>query len=212
MNEKLILWLLLAVVLALLFILYYVGGLKRHLVEELKKYLTRQQYQLDKERFALKEELSDFVLQTEYEKLKESISLISDNLQMDGISRGNEELSHTNYKIAEIYFKQALFKDPKQVNAWVGLGIANFGLEQYREALDSIRTAITLDQKKPLYNALGQISTIEAEILFKLGRYPEARDILEKEVLNKNPNYSKAKKLLAQCQQFLTAPIPGECG
>jgi hypothetical protein len=38
----------------------------------------------------------------------------------------------------------------------------------------------------------------------------DAQNILENDVLKKNPNYSKAKKLLAECPKDSPAPTPSE--
>lgn len=166
--------------------------------EGMDEFLPKERYLEDKKAFALKNDLKRYMSKKECYEVKDNL-LIRDGLPVDGIARGNEEIGNKNFKIAEIYFKQELFRNPEQTNAWVGLAHAYAGLEQFKEALNSIRTAIRLDQRDPYFNKLGQISVIQAEVLMELGRFNDARDVLEKEVLELNPDFGKAKALLEKC-------------
>ena len=171
--------------------------------KDLEKYLTIDQFSRNKRVLATKKGLEKYLLIKEFEKSQELI-FVSDRIPVDGIVKGNEEIEERNFTIAEIYFKQELFRRPEQTNAWVGLAHSYCGLERYREALDAIRTAIKLDRKNPYFNKSGQISIIEAEILVKLERFSEAREVLEREVLVINPFFKKAKQLLDECNRVIS--------
>lgn len=160
-------------------------------------------YIVSKKKSVTKNDLAEYLLKKEFEEMINA-SLISNGLPVDGIVKGNEEINNRNFKVAEIYFKQELFQKPEQANAWVGLAQTYSGLERYKEALNSIRTAIKQDLKNPQFNKLGQISIIQAEILIKLGLFEEAKNVLENDVLVKNPNFLKAKRLLKECEKELS--------
>jgi tetratricopeptide (TPR) repeat protein len=141
-------------------------------------------------------------INNELSAFKENLYNYTD-LPIDGIAKGNEELANNNFKLAEVYYMQELFKNPNQANAWVGLARSYSGMENYKEALNAIRTAVKLDRNKPLFNKDGQISIIQAEVLMKLNRYKEAHEVLENEVLVINPNFKKAQKLLSECNKSI---------
>ncbi|MCP4216627.1 MAG: tetratricopeptide repeat protein [bacterium] len=154
----------------------------------------------EREKEALVGQKEKYLLKEEFEVFREDF-FNPDNPLVDGIVNGNDEIGRGNFRKAELDFKQELFRNPDQANAWVGLAHAYTGRKRFMEALKAIETAIALDSKSPFYNKLGQVSIIKAEILMKLERYTEAVEVLEKEVLAVKPDFRKALELLATAQE-----------
>ncbi len=156
-------------------------------------YMNR--YFLDNKRTVL-----DF--KNEFSLLKDNLFILN-GLPVDGLLKGNEEIQNGNYKLAEIYLKQELFKNPSNINAWVSLAITYRYLCRYNDAINSIDQALKLDVKKNTFNAKGQISMVQAEILVAYKSYEKAIEIIEKDVLTKNPGFHKAQNLLKKCKSKL---------
>ncbi|MDQ1355176.1 MAG: hypothetical protein QG657_5486 [Acidobacteriota bacterium] len=122
---------------------------------------------------------------------------------LDHLVIGNSELEKGHHEIAELHFRMEIIKKP-QANALVGLARAYQGMNKSDEALKALEQAITLDKAEPKFNVWGQISVLKAETLIDIERYQEAKDVLQDEVLKKNPDSRKAKTLLELCNNKLT--------
>jgi len=172
-----------------------------------KKFLTVDQFNKEKEVFKSRVDYGLDHLDTKFTDFFNALFIISNGLPVDGIVRGNEEISNNNFELATIYLKQEIFRNPEQTNAWVALAHAYSGLERYKDALNSIRYALKLEQKNPYFNRMGQVSIICAEILMKLHSYKEALVLLEREVLVINPRFEKAHRLIQDCRKKINSQI-----
>jgi len=129
---------------------------------------------------------------------------LSNGLPIDFVNQGYDELSKNNYEKSEIFFKQAIYKTESDVSAWIGLSLTYIELCEYRNAFNSILFALKYDSVTNIdADSQGAISLIKAKILKKWGRVDKAIDVLESEVLIKNPNYTEAINELAECENYI---------
>ncbi len=150
-----------------------------------------------------KVETKDFdELRILFDELKKTVNNYTE-IPVDRLTKANKEMCDGNLKIAEIYLEQELFRDPKHVNAWIGLARVFLGLERFKEALESINTALKLESRNPRFDNWGQVSMIKVKALMNLNEYKEAKALIENDILVKNPDYEEAKELLEVCKNKL---------
>jgi tetratricopeptide (TPR) repeat protein len=61
------------------------------------------------------------------------------------IQKGNKQLDVEEYREALVTFKQGTEIAPDDVQAWYGVGLANLRLGHFKESVDALSTALTLN-------------------------------------------------------------------
>jgi Flp pilus assembly protein TadD len=84
------------------------------------------------------------------------------------IEQGNDAITIGEVADALNYFQQATQADPQHIEAWQSLAMAHYKLQQYSQAAEAIKKAITLKSDDPVLWA--SLSMIE----MKLGHIEEA--------------------------------------
>ncbi len=84
------------------------------------------------------------------------------------IEQGNDAIAMGDVHLALSYFEKASQADPGCVEAWQSLAMAHYKLQQFSEAVEAIRKAISLKPDDPvLWTSLSMIE-------MKLGHIEEA--------------------------------------
>jgi len=109
--------------------------------------------------------------------------------------KGSNELMNKQYKEAIPEFKEALKLYPADSDLYYYLGVCNYYLEQYQEAIDYLQKAQKAKPNDDVYYYLGITH-------YSLGQYPEALNYLNK-LLEINPNDAEAYSIIGTCNYLM---------